>query len=168
LLAYEVLKKFDFFEYVKMESINYGFEISIAMAIFCELIKKYIQNTRLSPDADFDTFTALVRELPTADIVTNAGYYKPIFLMALHNVRNSDIFDNLYDTNYDRRMTDAIKNVVVIYYKIAITQWILSEYGRQCELDISYDAFIRNNPGVEYYRLYYPVNGRAIFEQVRF
>lgn len=164
MLAHEVLKKFDFFEYVKMEP----FASSIITAIFCEIIKKNIQLGHLHPDTDFDTFTALIRELPTSDIITNADYYKPIFLRALHNVITGDIFDNMYDTDYDRRMTDVIKNVVVIHYKIAITQWILSEYGRSCELNISYDAFIRNNPGVEYYRLYYPVNGRAIFEQVRF
>ena len=140
------------------------FESSIALGMLCELIKKHIQINILHIDMDYTKLIILEN-----DAVQNK-YYESIFVHALYIVRNSDIFDNLYDTDYEKRMAFVIQNIVIKNFRLVIVQWILSIYGNNGEVDISYESFTRNNPGVEnYYRSYYPgVNGRAIFDDVKF
>ena len=140
------------------------FESSIALGMLCELIKKHIQINILNIDMDYTKLIILEN-----DAVQNK-YYESIFVHALYIVRNSDIFDNLYDTDYEKRMAFVIQNIVIKNFRLVIVQWILSIYGNNGEVDISYESFTRNNPGVEnYYRSYYPgVNGRAIFDDVKF
>ena len=146
------------------------FEISVVLAIFIELLKKYLQLNISYLDSTFEQFVALVPELPKEFMLQNFNSYQPIFSLALQTIRTMDIYGNMNDRNYDRRMTNVIQNVVVENYKLAIAQWLISKYARPGELDISYEAFVLNAPEVErYYKLFYPeMNGRSIFNNVRF
>jgi hypothetical protein len=146
------------------------FEISVILAIFIELLKKYMQLGILDIDMPFDEFVALVPELHKEFMLQNINSYQPIFSLALQTIRTTDIYGNMNDRNYARRMTNAIQNVVVENYKLVITQWLLSKYSRSGELDISYESFALTNIEVEmYYKLFYPeMNGRSIFNAVIF
>ena len=146
------------------------FEISVVLAMFIELLKKYIQLGILDIGTTFEEFVALVPELPKEFMLQNINSYQPIFSLALQTIRTTDIYGNMNDRNYDRRMTNVIQNVVVENYKLVIAQWLISKYARPGELDISYEAFALNNTEVErYYKLFYPeMNGRSIFNDIRF
>ena len=146
------------------------FEISVVLAIFIELLKKYLQLNISYLDSTFEQFVALVPELPKEFMLQNINSYQPIFSLALQTIRTMDIYGNMNDRNYDRRMTHVIQNVVVANYKLVIAQWLISEYARSGELDISYEAFALNTPEVErYYKLFYPeMDGRSIFNDIRF